>query len=276
MIALFRTELTKAARRLRTVVMLAGLAGLTVIISLAVHARSNNRPDRGDGLFVLARQSGLVVPAALMAVMSAFLLVVVSGMIIGDAIAGDAASGNLRYLLMRPVSRSRVLLAKGAVAGFLIWCATLVVAVTGLIAGTVLFGWKGITVPAVSGGALTTFHLSASMLLVRLAFAAAYIAIGYSALLGVGLYVSTTTDVPAGAVSATVGVYIVSEILDSITDLGSVRYGLPTHYQSAWESIFTRNVWSGDLVAGVVVQSAYLAVFAGLAFFWFNRKDIRC
>ena len=276
MIPLFRTELVKAARRSRTLVMLAGLAGLTIVISLAVHSRGDRRAERGDGLFALARQSGLVVPAAMLAVMSGFLFVIVAGMIAGDSVAGDSSSGNLRYLLIRPVSRTKVLLAKGLVAGFLIWCATAVVALAGLVAGSLLFGWKALDVPAVTGGAvLSSFHLSTSVLVARLGVATAYVAFGFSALLGIGMYVSTLTDVPAGAVGGTVGAYIVSEILDSITDLGRIRYVLPTHYQSAWETLFTRNVWSQDLVAGLLVQCAYLTVFGGLAVVWFNRKDIR-
>ena len=41
--------------------------------------------------------------------MSGFLLVIVAGTIAGDAVAGDAATGYLRYLLIRPVKRARML-----------------------------------------------------------------------------------------------------------------------------------------------------------------------
>lgn len=41
---------------------------------------------------------------------------------------------------------------------------------------------------------------------------------------------STLTDIAASAIGATVGVYIVSEILDSISQLGQVRYAFPSHY----------------------------------------------
>jgi len=40
----------------------------------------------------------LLVPAPVLSVMSAFLLVVIAGTIAGDSVAGDAAWGNLRYL----------------------------------------------------------------------------------------------------------------------------------------------------------------------------------
>ena len=68
------------------------------------------------------------MPAAVLSVMSGFLLVVVAGTFAGDSVAGDAAWGNLRYLLMRPVPRGRLLVAKAFVAGVLIWVCTILVA----------------------------------------------------------------------------------------------------------------------------------------------------
>lgn len=277
MIALLRTELIKAVRRTRTLVILAALIGLPIVISLAVNARSDRRPDRGEGLFRLASQSGLVVPAAILMMTSAFLLVIIAGTVVGDAVAGDAATGNLRYLLLRPVSRTRLLIAKAAVSTLLVWVATAVVALTGLVAGVVLFGWHGISVPfSVSGGGVGAgFDLTAGQLLARVAFGTAYVAFGFTALVAIGTFFSTLTDGASGAIAATVGVYIVSEILDAITDLGSLRYGLPTHYRTAWVDSITANSFSGDLTAGVIVQVVYAAVFFAAAIVWFRRKDIR-
>ena len=107
-IALVRTEFFKATARLRTLIIAAILVGLPTLIVVAIHARGNRVDrggDRGEGLFRLAHQSGLLVPAAVLAVMSGFLLVVIAGTFAGDSVAGDASWGNLRYLLMRPVPR---------------------------------------------------------------------------------------------------------------------------------------------------------------------------
>jgi len=148
-IALVRTEFTKATRRTRTLVIALLLIGLPTLISVAVktHGRTRRGPD-GEGLFRLAEQSGLLVPAAVLSVTSAFLLIVIAATFAGDSVAGDAAWGNLRYLLMRPVSRVRLLIAKAFVAGVLIWAATVLVALAGLVAGVVLFGSHPVRVPA--------------------------------------------------------------------------------------------------------------------------------
>ena len=58
-------------------------------------------------------------------------------------------------------------------------------------------------------------------------------------------------------------------------ELGVLRYGLPTHYAGAWETMFTDNTYSRDMVTGIIVQLVYLVVFGGLAVAYFRRKDIR-
>src|SRR5207245_4048646 len=97
----------------------------------------------------------------------------------------DAAWGNLRYLLMRPVPRGRLLVAKAIVAGMLIWAATILVALAGLVAGVVLFGAKSVTVPNfanLAGGSLVSvFQLSQGELLLRVALANGYVAFGFTA-----------------------------------------------------------------------------------------------
>ncbi len=166
MIALVRTEFTKAARRTRTLIVGLLLVGLPALIVVAINTRGNRagRDGDGEGLFRLAQQSGLLVPAAVLSVMSGFLLVVIAGTLAGDSVAGDASWGNLRYLLMRPVARGRLLVAKAFVAGVLIWAATILVALAGLAAGVMLFGAHAETVPGLddlaSGGLNDGFTLT--------------------------------------------------------------------------------------------------------------------
>ncbi|HEY5154178.1 MAG TPA: ABC transporter permease subunit [Acidimicrobiales bacterium] len=281
MISLLRTEFVKAAFRTRTLVITLLLIGLPTLIVVAIKTRGD-RPGRGDnaeGLFRLAQQSGLLVPAAVLSIMSAFLLVVIAGLLAADSVAGDAAWGNLRYVLMRPVGRARLLVAKAAVAGFLIWACVLLVALTALAAGFIAFGSHPLNVPAVPGGAgraaSAGFQLATSTLLVRVVIVTAYVAFGFTALLALGTFFSTLTDTPTGAIGATVGVYIVSEILDGITQLGNIRYGLPTHYLDSWQPMFTQNQYPHDMLAGLAVQVGYLIVFGAAAIVWFRRKDIR-
>jgi ABC-2 type transport system permease protein len=279
-IALIRTELYKATNRMRTLVIAALLVGLPTLIVFAIKAHGRGRSvDDGEGLFRLAQQSGYLVPAAVLSVMSGFLLVVIAGTFAGDSVAGDSSWGNLRYLLMRPVPRGRLLAAKAIVAGILIWAATILVTLTSLVGGVVVFGGHSLTVPGfgafATAGLPVGFHLGPSALLLRLGIATAYVAFGFTALLALGMLFSVLTDSAAGAIGATVGVYIVSEILDGISQLGEVRYFFPTHYMDSWSTMFTNNQYAHDMVTGALLQVAYLVVFGTLATVWFRRKDIR-
>jgi ABC-2 type transport system permease protein len=177
---------------------------------------------------------------------------------------------------MRPVRRTRLLVAKALVAGTLIWACVAVVAVSALAVGLVTFGWHPVTIPAVVGATTrAAFQIATGTLILRVAITAAYIAFGFTALLALGTFFSTLTDTPTGAIGAGVGVYIVSEILDGITSLGVVRYAFPTHYLDAWQTMFTANTYSREMVVGIAVQLAYLVVFGAAAAWWFGRKDIR-
>jgi ABC-2 type transport system permease protein len=227
-------------------------------------------------LFRLADQSGLLVPAAALSLLSGFLLVVVVGVLAGESVAGDAATGNLRYVLMRPVRRARLLAAKATVAGLLTWVAVAIVAVASLVIGLALFGSHPVVVPVGAGGLAThAFTLAPGTIVARVAVAAAYVAFGYTALVALGVLFSTMTDSPTGAIGAAVGVYVISEILDSITEIGQIRYALPTHYQDVWTQMFTTNTYPHDMLVGLIVQLAYLVVFSAAALWWFGHKDIR-
>ena len=59
--------------------------------------------------------------------------------------SGEATWGTLRYLLVRPVSRARLVLAKLTVAYALTLIAILTIVGAGLVAGTIAFGWHDAT-----------------------------------------------------------------------------------------------------------------------------------
>jgi ABC-2 type transport system permease protein len=279
MIALLRTEFTKATRRTRTLIVAAALVGLPILIVLAVHSH-NPGPgaDEGPGIFRLARQSGLLIPAAVLSVTSGFLLVVIAGTFAGDSVAGDSSWGNLRYLLMRPVPRGRLLVAKSIVAGVLIWVSTFLLILAALGVGVILFGAHSVSFPPPEFALFRgpdAFHLSEATILLRVLVATTYVCFGFSALLAIGVFFSVLTDNAASAILATVFTYIVSEILDGLTQLGRIRYLFPTHYLQSWEPMFLNNRYPHDMLAGIAVQLGYLVVFGTLAIVYFKRKDIR-
>ena len=271
MFPVYRTEMSKQFRRVRTYVTLGIVVVLPIIMTLAVKYGGRGRnADEGDSLFRLARVSGLVMPAAALLFMSRFLLVVVIAIFAGDAVAGEATWGNLRYLLVRPIGRSRLLGAKLAMSATFVVIATLLIVITGLIAGGIAFGYHRIDIELFT----LSLHESQGNLLWHLGVASAYVAWGMAFVVAFSLMISTMTDSATGAIGAGVGLFVVSQILDAIPQLGAMRYGFPTHYLDDWRALIVSNQANSDLVRGIVVQLPYVVVFLAIAFWYFRRKDV--
>ncbi|HEY7176108.1 MAG TPA: ABC transporter permease, partial [Micromonosporaceae bacterium] len=67
---------------------------------------------------------------------------------------------------------------------------------------------------------------------------------------------------------------ILSNILDQITALGSLRNYLPTHFEDAWLGLLSTPVQYTDMIKGALSVLVYAALFFGLAFWRFVRKDV--
>ncbi len=275
MIALVRAEVEKQARRPRTWVTLGLMAAIPIIITFALWANpptlGGEGGGAGDNLFYLATHDGLLLPAAVLQVMSRFLLIGVAALFAGDAIASEASWGNLRALLTRPIPRGRLAGVKLGIAVVLAFLATIIVVVTALIAGQVAWGWHSLNLDL---GPFGSVHQSASALASHLGIATGYVAWSLTSIMAFGFMISTMSDSPAGAGAAAFGLYVTSSILDNIRAIGVIRNVFPTHYIDAWNSMFTQGTVSSDMARGALLQIGYLIVFCGIGFWYFRRKDI--
>lgn len=264
------TELRRQLRRRRTLLGLAGTAAVPVIIAVALVATGggNGGDNGGDptGLFQFATASGLNFALVSVAAMSPFLLLTVVALFTGDTVASEASWGSLRYLLTRPVPRSQLLARKLAVGVALSLVAVALIPVSGLISGTIAFGWGGVQTPFGT--------LPPDVAIVRIIAICAYVAWSAAWVAALAFLLSTATDAPVGAVAGTIVITIVVQILDAITALGAVREWLPTHESIAWIGLLASPPRVADLARGVLLQIPYVAVFLGLAFWRFGRKDI--
>jgi ABC-2 type transport system permease protein len=278
---LLRTELVKAVIRTRTYVV---YALMVLIPALITYATYSNPPEAGrrfgggggpaEGLRVLATGSGLIMGATSLRIMSAFFLVIVLALFGGDAIAGEASWGNLRYLLIRPITRFRLAVAKFAVAVACGWLAIVLVVVVGVVAGGIAFGFHGLAFTGL-GPFAQALSESGGQIIARLALASVYVAWTLTPILAFAFLISCMTDAPAGAVFAGLGLYITATIVDGIDSIPFViRESLPTHYNDRWTTMFTENHVSVDLRAGALLALVYIGVLLAIALWYFKRKDI--
>ncbi len=261
----FRSELRLIGGRRRNQVGLLVLAAVPVII--AVTTRLSSGDGRGPDFFGSITSNGLFVALAALTVELPMFLPMAVAMLSGDAIAGEANTGTLRYLLTVPVSRTRLLLLKLASLCFGALWGVVLVAGTGVVVGVALFG----TGPMIT---LSGSEISFGAALWRLTLIVLYLAICLSAVAAVGLFVSTLTEQPIAVTIAVMVVVVLSFILEGVPQLEWLH---PWLIQREWLAFgdLLRDPLSFDGVGrGVGLAAAYVAVFGSLAWARFTTKDI--
>jgi ABC-2 type transport system permease protein len=147
------------------------------------------------------------------------------------------------------------------------FAATLVVTLTGLVMGLALFGGGNVTLLS---GAQVGFGSG----LGRVLLAAAYVALCLASLGAVGLFFSTLTEQPIGAMIAVVVASTASFILDAIPQVSWLHPYLITHNWLAFGDLFRDPVvWHG-MGVGLYVVAAYVVVFGAAAWARLSGKDI--
>ncbi|MGW5046735.1 ABC transporter permease [Streptomyces griseoluteus] len=269
---LLRSELVTTLRRWRTLVLLAVLAAVPVLIGIAVRVETGGGgdPDRGGGgpaFIAQVTNNGLFLVFTALAATLPFFLPMAVGVIAGDAVAGEAGAGTLRYLLVAPAGRTRLLLTKYATVLAFCLLATLVVAVSALAVGALLFPLGEVT--TISGTRIGFGDGLLRALLIALAVAASLT--GVAAL---GLFVSTLTNSGIAAMATTVGLLITVQILDQIPQLHAIQPYLFSHYWLSFADLLRDPVLWDDLRRNLVLQGIYAAVFGTAAWARFTTKDI--
>ena len=274
-LGLFRSELLTVFRRWRTLALFAVLAGVPLLVGIAIRIETRGggtvggggNGDGGPAFIEQVSNNGLFLAFASLAATLPFFLPMSIGVIAGDSVAGEAGGGTLRYLLVAPAGRTRLLLAK--YTSVLVFCltATLVVALSGLVVGFALFPVGSVT--TLSG---TTIPLSAGMLrAVLIALLVAGSLVGIAAL---GLFISTLTDSGIGAMATTVGLLITVQIVDNIPQLHAVQPYLFPHYWLSFADVLRDPMQWNGVAKNLGLQALYAAVFGSAAWARFTSRDI--
>jgi ABC-2 type transport system permease protein len=265
---LLRSELRLLFGRRRNQALLVVLALVPVLIGVAIRV-STGEAEPGEGPPFLDRVSGngLFLAFTGLATVVPFFLPLTIGVVSGDAVAGEAQAGTLRYLLTVPVSRARLLLVKyGGLLAFAL-AASLLVALVGLLVGWALFPTGDVTL-------LSGTTISAASAVGRAALVALYVAASLAGLAAIGLAVSTFTEVPVAAMATTVVLAITSQILGAIPQLEWLHPFLFTHHWLAFADLLRDPVPTGTLVDGLVLQAGWIAFALAVAWSRFTTRDI--
>jgi ABC-2 type transport system permease protein len=293
-------ELLKLSRRARTWFSVVLMCALPLVVAIFI-AVTHLAPPPGQGSAFLSAvlDDGQLYPAAALALVLPVFLPVAVAVVAGDSIAGEASAGTLRYLLARPVGRTRLLVAKLiAVIAFTL-VAVIAVTVTSYATGVLILGpsraaavgappgglsgsitpggggaptaglQAGAAITSLSGTPLTTVQLAE-----RVLGAMSFITVSMLGVAAIAIFLSTLTDSALGAALGALATLVGSEILVTLNAASTVQPYLPTRYWLAWIDFFRQPIFWRNIERGFGIQAVYVLVFLGAAWANFATRDI--
>jgi ABC-2 type transport system permease protein len=266
---LLGSELRLIFRRWRNLALLGVLMVLPIVLGIGLRV---SRPDGGGGgpnatFFAQLAGNGVFLSFIALTILLTLVLPLVLAVVSGDAIAGEAGLGTLRYLLTVPAGRTRLLGVKYTAVVLFGLFATLLVTVVSLIMGVILFPVGPVTL--LSG---TTVSLADGLL--RLLFVTLYVAAAMAALGAIGLAISTLTEHAIGAIAAILVLAVASEVADNVSQFAVIHPYLPTHFWTAFDSLLRAPIATGDLLHGLLSFGVYIVIFVALAWARFTSADV--
>jgi ABC-2 type transport system permease protein len=297
-------ELVKLVRRVRTWVSVVLTCALPFVVAIFITiTHLTPPPGQGSAFLSAVLANGELYPAAALALVLPVFLPVAVAVVAGDAIAGEASTGTLRYLLARPVGRTRLLVAKLISVTAYVLLLVVAVTVTAYATGVLLLGpsqaaavgqapgggGPGLAGPGAAGagqaptagqaagGAVTSLSgapLSLLQLTERIAGAIAFITVSMLGVAAIALFLSTITDSALGAALGSLAALVASEVLVTLNAATVVQPYLPTRYWLARIDFFRQPIFWRDIQRGFAIQAVYVVVFLAAAWANFSTKDI--
>jgi ABC-2 type transport system permease protein len=269
-----RVEFIRQLRRRRTLVAYLLVVALPLMVCLAVKFGSNSNANSGRrlgsgsaDLVGLATAGAANFTVTMFFFAAGFLLLVIVALFCGDTVASEASWSSLRYLLAAPVPRRRLLKQKLIVGLTLSLGAIAILPMASYVIGLIAFGSGPLQSPV--GATYTTVES-----LWRIAAIGGFIFVSLLFAAGVAFLMSVLTDAPLGAVGAAVVLVIISNILNAIDALGSLREWLPTHFSQAWLDLLATDVDWTNMARGTAYSVVACAACVAYAVYRFDRKDV--
>jgi ABC-2 type transport system permease protein len=273
-------ELAKLFRRPRMYVIVGLLCLLPFIVAIFLAtSRIPPPPGQGGAFLSAVLSNGALFPAAAMALVLPVFLPVAVAVLAGDSIAGEATAGTLRYLLIRPVGRTRLLVAKlVAMIAFVLFAIAMVV-LTSYLTGVLMLGTGAANtggvvllppdVTSLSGDVISPAEFGG-----RILGTIGYITLSMLGVAAIALFLSTFTDSALGAAMGALATLVTSQVLVTLDAAEAVKPYLPTRYWLAWIDFFREPILWRDIERGAALQLVYVAVLLAAAWANFKTRDV--
>ncbi len=288
---LLQIELFKIFRKPRTYISFGAIAAMVIIIQIALKFDGQSYIE----FIVGGLKDSLDIPYAhilngffVCFVILNLLLIhipLLIALVAGDSIAGEANMGTLRLLVSRPVSRTKLMIAKFMATVVYTGLLLLWLAFIALLLSILLFGTNDILIAR--NDALEIIRSNDVMWRYLAAFAFATLALTTVAALAFLLSVFAENSI--GPIVSTISIVIVFTILSEMQIPlydRTIKPFLFTSHMLAWKGFFYSKIdASGSSIPGTIenlraigksamILVLYITGFVSAAIVVFNRKDI--
>lgn len=257
-----------------------GLSAITILVGIILFALKVDGPSMIAFVTASFEQTlsfqGNVLNGNLVAFIVLQMLIIhiplLVALVTGDLVSGEAASGTIRLLLTRPISRMQLLLSKfiaGAVYTFclIVWLGVMAVGV-----GKLLFG-SGDLMVLNSDGLVILQEQDVNWRYLG-GFAVAYLALLTVSTLSICLSCFSNNSI--GPIVITMAIIVVFTIIGTLEVrlFDSIKPYLFTTHMASWRSLFEAPLPTGDIIRSLLILLAHQAVLISLSIYQFTKKDI--
>ncbi len=193
-------------------------------------------------------------------------------LVTGDLVSGEAASGTIRILVTKPISRTQILLSKFIAGGVYTLCMIIWLGFMSVLIGRVLFGQGDLMVLNSDGLVILKENDIGWRYLGG--FAVAYLALLTVSTLSICL--SCFTENSIGPIVTTMAIIILFTIIGTldVRFFDQLRPYLFTTHMAAWRSYFEVPLPSAQIMKSILILLGHQVVLISIAIIKFNSKDI--
>jgi ABC-2 type transport system permease protein len=261
-------EWLKLLYQRRSYVIWGGAFVVPFLIALALYLAGSG-PEGGEGPLFMSQvtSNGMYVALAALSVLLPFLLPMAAAMVAGYMIAGEAELGTLRIVMLRPVRRGSMLLAKWTMAMLYLAVGFGLMLAGGLIFGALFFDLKPMV--TLSGTTVGAWHSLGLIVLCCLYGLAAM-----ACIVSLALLFSAISDSSLTALIATIVIYIVVQVLIAFSYFDWLAPWVFPHYFLEYTNFFRDPIYWDPILKGLAAFGVWSAGLTFVAYLLFRRKDV--
>lgn len=288
---LLQIELYKIFKKPRTYLAFCIIAGFIILIQLGLYV--NGKEFLGFMLGSVNEMmdvdyskviNGYWVCFAILNLLLIHVPILVA-LVAGDIISGEANMGTLRLLIAKPISRTKIILAKFFACSIYVALLLIWIAFISLFLSMILFGTDNLMVAKVNDLSI----IEADDIMWRYVCAFGFALLAMLVVAALSLLLSTISENSIGPIVSTVGIIILCTLISEMEIPLYQKYIRPylfTSYMLGWKGFFYIATDSDNqtikgsienlpaILKSIAALLGYIIVFVSTSVFVFRKKDI--